>query len=274
MAHWTEILFKENPKLFVRAFEDRMEVAHEEMAGLLNCLAEQGFQPKRILDLNCGIGRHSVELARRKIEVLGTDISADYIAVARKRAKEEKVLARFKVADMRCVASDLVDEKLFDGVICLWTSFGFYDDDTNVSILKQCLPLVIKGGFFALEIINRDWIIQNFQEQGFTRWRDLIVLEERVFNVANSRSYNTWTFLKQKDKKTFDLDKVINFDHRIWSLHELICLLSEAGWCFKAAYPGFSPGAVIIEDTPSCLSEEILQSRTLLVIGYRPEGVK
>ncbi len=274
MAHWTEILFKENPKLFVGAFEDRMEVAHEEMAGLLNCLAEQGFQPKRILDLNCGIGRHSVELARRKIEVLGTDISADYIAVARKRAKEEKVLARFKVADMRHVASDLVDEKLFDGVICLWTSFGFYDDDTNVSILKQCLPLVIKGGFFALEIINRDWIIQNFQEQGFTRWRDLIVLEERVFNVANSRSYNTWTFLKQKDKKTFDLDKVINFDHRIWSLHELICLLSEAGWCFKAAYPGFSPGAVIIEDTPSCLSEEILQSRTLLVIGYRPEGVK
>jgi 2-polyprenyl-3-methyl-5-hydroxy-6-metoxy-1,4-benzoquinol methylase len=273
-VHWTETLFKENPELFVGAFEERMEVAHEEVAGLLNCLAEQGFQPKRILDLNCGIGRHSVELARRNIEVLGTDISENYIAVARARAKEEKVLARFKVADMRHIASDLVDEELFDGIVCLWTSFGFYYDDTNVSVLNQCLPLVKKGGFFALEIINRDWIIQNFQEQGFTRWRHWIVLEERAFNAVNSRSYNTWTFLKQKRRKTYVLEKVINFDHRIWSLHELICLLGEAGWCFKSAYPGFSHGAIKLEDTPSCLSEEILQSRMLLVIGYRPEGVQ
>ena len=98
--HWTETLFKKNPELFFGALEERTEIAHEELAGLLCCLAEQGFQPKRILDLNCGIGRHSIELARRNIEVLGTDISANYIAFARKRAKEEKVLARFKVADM------------------------------------------------------------------------------------------------------------------------------------------------------------------------------
>lgn len=274
MTHWTEELFKENPELYIGAFEERLEQAHDEVVGLQSCLAEQGFQPKRILDLNCGIGRHSVELGKRGIEVLGTDLSADYISIARKKAKEDGVAAnvRFRVADMRRIASDLSGEKPFDGVACLWTSFGFYDDETNAAILKQCLSLVKEGGFLALEIINRDWIVQNFQEQGFTRWQDWIVLEERYFNVVTSRSCNSWTFLKKKDKETYILDKVINFDLRVWSLHELICLLEQAGWNFKAAYPGLAPGAIHKEDDFSPQSEEILQSRMLLVIGQRPQA--
>ena len=274
MTHWTEELFKENPELFIGAIEERLEQAHDEVAGLLNCLGEQGFQPERILDLNCGIGRHSVEMGKRDIEVLGTDLSADYISAARKRSEEEGVAGnvRFEVADMRHIASVLAGEKLFDGAVCLWTSFGFYDDDTNIDILNQCLSLVKEGGFFALEVINRDWIVQNFQEQGFTRWQDWIVLEERYIDAVNSRSCNSWTFLKKKDKETYILDKVIKFDHRIWSLHELVCLLEKAGWRFEAAYPGFSPGAIDKEGASALQSEEILQSRMLLVIGCRPQA--
>jgi 2-polyprenyl-3-methyl-5-hydroxy-6-metoxy-1,4-benzoquinol methylase len=276
MTHWTEELFKENPELFIGAFEERLEQAQDEVADLMNCLIEQGFHPKRILDLNCGIGRHSIELGKHGIELLGTDLSTEYIAVARERAKEEGLVDKvhFRVADMRQIAPALRREILFDGVVCLWTSFGFYGNETNISILSQCLSLVREGGFFALEIINRDWIVQNFQEQGFTRWQDWIVLEERHFNAVNSRSYNTWTFLKQKDKETYIMDKVVNLDHRIWSLHELIGLLEKAGWQFKAAYPGFAPGAIGKESSFSPQSEEILQSKMLLVIGYHPKGVK
>jgi len=275
MTHWTEELFKENPELFLGAFEERLEQAHDEITGMLNCLAEQGFQPKRILDLNCGIGRHSIEMGRKGIQVLGTDISRGYLDIARKRGEEEGLAGKvqFREADMRLISRSLKGEKPFDGVVCLWTSFGFYDDETNICILNQCLSLVKEGGFFAMEIINRDWIVQNFQEQGFTRWQDWIVLEERHFSALDSRSYNTWTFLKRKDKETYILDKVINLDHRIWSLHELIGLLEKAGWQFKAAYPGFAPGAIQVGRAPSAQSEEILQSRMLLVIGHRPEGV-
>jgi SAM-dependent methyltransferase len=274
MTHWTEELFCKNPRLFLGAFQERLNKTHDEVVGLLNCLDEQGFQPKRVLDLNCGIGRHSIELGKLGIEVLGTDLSADYIAIAKKMAEEEDITKKvhFKVVDMRQLASALCQEELFNGVICLWTSFGFYDDETNVRILKQCLSLVKEGGFFALEIVNRDWIVQNFQEQGFTRWQDWIVLEERYFNLINSRSYNTWTFLEQRDKETYILDKVINLDHRIWSLHELIDLFERAGWVFKAAYPGLLPGAVEAESDFSVQSEEIMQSRMLLIIGYRQKG--
>jgi hypothetical protein len=48
---------------------------------------------------------------------------------------------RFKVADMRSIGAILAREK-FDGVINLFTSFGFYDDKTNADILRQCANLV------------------------------------------------------------------------------------------------------------------------------------
>ena len=71
MPHWTEELYEECPELFLSAFEERLVKVHKEVAILLKYLKEQGFKPKNILDLNCGIGRHSVELGKRRIKVLG-----------------------------------------------------------------------------------------------------------------------------------------------------------------------------------------------------------
>ena len=271
MTHWTEELFKEHPELFLGAFEVRLEQSYDEVAGLLHCLSEQGFQPERLLDLNCGIGRHSIELARQGIQVVGTDISQDYIDIATRRAAEEGMAGKtlFQAADMRGIAAALAGEEPFDGVVCLWTAFGFYDEATNLDVLRQCLGLVKEGGFLALDIINRDWLVQSFQEQGFTRWNERIVLEERRFNPISSRIYNTWTFLRQQDKETYKLEKTVKLDHQVWSLHELVALINKAGWRFQTAYPGFAPGGVTAEDGLSAAADEVLQSRMLLVIGRK-----
>jgi len=191
------------------------------------------------LDLNCGIGRHSIELGKRGISVLGTDLSPYYIQIANKRAKSQQVAdkVRFKVADMRKIGKVLANEK-FDGIINLFTSFGFYDDKTNADILRQCCSLVCPTGFFALEIMNRDWIVRNFQPHGFSRYENLIVLEDRTFDAKTSRMRTTWTYLVQKDDKNFFLEKQVTIDHRIWSLHELIDIFQKTGWRFKAVYPG------------------------------------
>ena len=148
MTHWTEELFKEHPELFLGAFEARLEQSYDEVAGLLHCLSEQGFQPQRLLDLNCGIGRHSIELAKQGIRVVGTDISPDYIDIATEMAAEQGVADRagFRVADMRRIAAEMENEKPFDGVVCLWTAFGFYDEETNIDVLRQCRGLVGEGG--------------------------------------------------------------------------------------------------------------------------------
>jgi 2-polyprenyl-3-methyl-5-hydroxy-6-metoxy-1,4-benzoquinol methylase len=215
-------------------------MAGDEVDLILKYLGEEGFRPRKILDLNCGIGRHSIELAKRGVSVVGTDLSPYYIQIARKQAKKQRVdgKVRFEVADMRTVGSVLSGEK-FDGIVNLFTSFGFYDDKTNLDILRRCCDLVRPKGFFALEIINRDWIVRNFEARGFSRHDNLIVLEDRTFDAKTSRMRTTWTYLVRKGDKNFSLEKQVTLDHRIWSLHELIDMFKKTGWKFKAVYPGF-----------------------------------
>ena len=44
--------------------------------------------PGSVLDAGCGTGRVAIELARRGVEVVGTDIEAGMLAVARRKAPE------------------------------------------------------------------------------------------------------------------------------------------------------------------------------------------
>jgi 2-polyprenyl-3-methyl-5-hydroxy-6-metoxy-1,4-benzoquinol methylase len=209
MSDWTKELFEEHAELFLGAFEERIAQTPAEVDYLLRRLKEQGFKPKNILDLNCGIGRHSIELGKRGITMLGTDLSSYYIEAAKKRAKIERMdnKVHFQVADMRKITSVLEREGPFDGIVNLWTSFGYYDNETNDDILRQCLQLVGEDGFFALDIINKDWLARNFQERSFERLKGRIVLEERRLDQSSSRMYNTWTYLKEKDEGAFVLEK-------------------------------------------------------------------
>ena len=105
MSHWTD-LFKEHPELFFYALDERVAQARVEVDFLLECLHKHGFKTRSVLDLNCGIRRHSIELGKSGTTVLGTDLSPDYIDTAKKRAENEGVakIVRFKVAGMRRIA--------------------------------------------------------------------------------------------------------------------------------------------------------------------------
>lgn len=70
----------------------------------------------RILDVGCGPGRHSLELARRGYEVVGVDISETFIDLALEEAASQGLdNASFAVADARSLAFDAE----FDLVISL-----------------------------------------------------------------------------------------------------------------------------------------------------------
>ena len=55
----------------------------------------------RILDLCCGYGRHSIELARKGFAVTGYDLSDFFLKKARKDAAALKLKIRFVKGDMR-----------------------------------------------------------------------------------------------------------------------------------------------------------------------------
>lgn len=263
--HWTEELFVQHQELFLKSLEKQKPLAAGDIDRLIRLLAESGFTTigsQKILDLACGIGRHSIQLARRGFRVAGCDISPLSTMIASDEAVKEGVadVTRFFIADMRKLSVFFGSTETFDGIINFWTAFGYYDEATNEDILRQCASVTRRGGFFAIDILNRDYIVREFRPQSIDRISgDLILFNERTFNLHTSRMKNMWRYYRAEEDRTLTFLGEVEIDHRLWSLHELIAMFERTGWTFVAAHPGFRDP----EDTP------LEKAHALLVIASR-----
>jgi SAM-dependent methyltransferase len=103
-----------------------------------------------IVDLCCGTGRHSTELAARGYRVLGIDVSETALTVAKSHGGN----AAFLNLDMGSLGS-LAGP--YDGVILLWQSFGYHSAAENLEILKTITALLRPNGRLVLDIYNKDF---------------------------------------------------------------------------------------------------------------------
>jgi SAM-dependent methyltransferase len=122
---------------------------------------------RRILDLACGRGRHSLNLARLGFDVTGLDLSKQAIHIAETRAKASEIPVRFRCGDMRTPL-----EESFDGIVNLFTSFGYASDDTdNRLALAAMRQMLVPGGFLLIDYLNAVQIRQRLvpMESGTTQ---------------------------------------------------------------------------------------------------------
>ena len=149
------------------------ERTKEQIDFISKFLPENGY----ILDTGCGIGRHSIELARRGFKVLGIDTNQKYLDLAFEKAKALSLdNVTFSLMDMR----NLNEEEVFDGVINLWSSFGYFDDDTNEEIIKNFFKAVHKKGKVIVDIENRDYILKFFVREKLRRNDDVYFFSNRL----------------------------------------------------------------------------------------------
>jgi SAM-dependent methyltransferase len=127
----------------------------EEAERLIN-LIERAIDPSPqayILDIGCGRGRHARALARRGYCMTGVDLSEEAIEEARAEAAAEDLDATtsFQVGDMR----EPVCEDCADGVVNLFTSFGYFEEDTeNQRALAAMATALRPGGWFLQDFLN------------------------------------------------------------------------------------------------------------------------
>ena len=174
----------------------------------------------KILDLACGYGRHTIPLAKKGYDMTGLDYTEKFIQMADEKAQKENLQIEFLVGDMRKIPF----ENHFAGVISYFTSFGFFSEDENFEVLKGVFKALKKKGKFLLDIVNRDWMVKNFQPKDWERLEDgTLVLEERNWDLKTNRMK---TFLTILDKKG---ERNSWFDLRLYTLQELNLLLEKAG---------------------------------------------
>lgn len=108
----------------------------------------------RVLDMGCGPGRHSLELARRGFAVTGVDFTERFIAFAREQAAKEGLndRAQFVLADAR----DFVRPVAFDAAVCLCEgAFALLQtDEDNVRVLRHIAASLRPGAPFLLTTLN------------------------------------------------------------------------------------------------------------------------
>jgi SAM-dependent methyltransferase len=104
----------------------------------------------RLLDVACGVGRHAIPLARLGYDVLGIDRSEPALDLARRHNVSR---ATFRSLDMTDLASV---EGLFDGVLCLWSSFGYGTFEQNQRLLADMSGRLREGGRLLLDVYNAD----------------------------------------------------------------------------------------------------------------------
>jgi len=201
-------------------FDDRiMKQTPVEVDGMLTLLE---IEPNaRILDLCCGPGRHSLELARRGYAVTGVDRKSQYLDSAKEKARGENLNVEFVLADMRRFRR----ANSFDAVINYFTSFGYFDNSADEKqVLDNIYESLEPGGSLLLDLIGKEVITRIFQPRDWREMDGKFLLDER-------EPLEDWTYMVNR-RMLIDGDKKEKFEFtiRLYSAVELKTLLKSAGF--------------------------------------------
>ncbi len=210
---FTEEYFRTLPKDFHKQTERDVRFIHQSL----------GLQKgARLLDLACGFGRHAVELAQRDYEIAGLDVSMSMLQRALSEAQRRGLSIKFVHGDMR----ELNFNGIFDACFCWQTSFGYFDDRTNVQVAQGVARALKPGGRFLLDVVNRDYVASEMPSRTWWEGHECVFLEEVEFDNHFSVLHTKRSFIYEDGSPPREFSSYI----RLYSLHELRQLLHFAGF--------------------------------------------
>ncbi len=146
------------------------------------------FKPdQHILDLCCGQGRHSIELAKIGLEnIYGIDLSRYLILKAKSNAKKNGVLCKFREGDARRIP---YPPDTFDCIMILGNSFGYFESiNDDIRVLKEVFRVLKPWGKILIDITDGEYLKNNFQARSW-EWidKDLFVCRERTLSLDEQK---------------------------------------------------------------------------------------
>jgi 2-polyprenyl-3-methyl-5-hydroxy-6-metoxy-1,4-benzoquinol methylase len=196
----------------------------------------------RVLDVACGHGRHSLELARRGFRVTGVDLGPRSLELAREAAKRESLEVAFVHRDAR----ELDFDAEFDAAINLFTSvIGYFEDEADTQeVLNRVARALVPGGSFLLDTVNAFALGRRYQE---AMWNELesggVMLHRGSFDLLKGRNDVVWTFLREDGSRS-----ELRHSLRVYTPHELARMLETAGLTVVGSWGGFD-GVELAFDT-------------------------
>ena len=182
----------------------------------------------RVLDVPCGAGRLALELAEWNYRVTAIDQSERLIEWAIEDATSRGLNVEWLAGDMR----ELSQDGTFDGAVCFWNSFGYFDDAGNLEFLRSVSRSLKPGGRLALDTPLLETLLLDAAQEPrvWEQAGDLLALEERGYDHESGRLESTWTFIRDGHREVRDMSI------RLYTYRELITMLEQAGFGQHQAY--------------------------------------
>jgi len=222
-SHWFESWFSSPYYRVLYQHRDELE-AEAFVAHLMDYL--QPMPGSRMVDIACGEGRFSVELAERGFDVTGIDLS--HASIEKAKAHEADNL-RFLVHDMRMPFYI----NYFDYAFNFFTSFGYFANPRDHQLAAKSFAKGLKtGGYLVLDYLNRD-----------KSERELVPEEEVqrghiTFKIR--RRLETGHFLKQIDfRDTEGRDRKFVESVAAFGLSQFVEMFRSAGMSLVATFGNY-----------------------------------
>ena len=212
---------------------------------LLGLFRQFGQRPTLLLDLACGSGRLTLELAKRGVDVIAVDPSPDMLMLARDRFSEAGREALFL-----CQAGEDLDlYGTVDGAVCTLDSVNHIVEKDALREVFRRVALFLEPGCLFLFDVNTEH-----------KHRD--ILADNTFVYERDELYCVWRNATEMPATAIRLDYFVrqgdgyhrggeSFEERAWSDQELTALLTQAGFRVEARFEDMTTAA------PGPLTERI-----------------
>jgi SAM-dependent methyltransferase len=231
-----------------------------QLAGLYDVFAFEGDLPmylqlaqaqgRRVLEVACGSGRVLVPLVRAGFDVVGIDVSAHMLALARAKVAAEPTApgqARFIQGDMRDFHLETTD---FDLAISAVKSLAYLTErDDQLRCLRSVAAHLRPGGALAIDFMHprpdwvaaavgsiRDDLLQRVPDRGFTLSRvESVVSTDLSRQVRVIRS----AYEVIDDTGAVVTKRFVEWPYRWTYRFEAEHLLERAGFVIEGLYGGY-----------------------------------
>jgi SAM-dependent methyltransferase len=181
----------------------------------------------RILDCPCGHGRIANRLARVGADVVGVDRSEAFL----RRAREAGTRADYRLGDMR--ALDFDGE--FDAVVNIFTSFGYFDEETDKAVLRRFRRALKPRGRLLLELQNGYRMMSILAAGGgrsdhLEQRGDDLLIDRSTYDALTGRTLTERTSVRAGKVRRY------RFSVRLFTLTELAAWLRDTGFSQIAAF--------------------------------------
>jgi cyclopropane fatty-acyl-phospholipid synthase-like methyltransferase len=138
---------------------------------------------EHIVDIGCGHGRISNELASRGYRVTGIDWCQSALDLASEHARADELEVCYE--NKNFLKRVWTDE--FDCALSWYTSFGYTDDEDCQSQLREIYASLKKGGRFLIDHINRDRCLRSLPASQVQERDENFMIDHFTYDACNGR---------------------------------------------------------------------------------------